>query len=234
MPCSKLHTTTAKWDISNGTFKPCVCPEYLESKFVAFVESRKGMLCSQPGGGVAHIKVTAASVYINLRPGSQYCMSVNFPLWPCDPLKSPSLTLWPPRKLIVTLWPAAHGCSRHLPIDSAFNRGPTPCENRRDLVSVDALVRGIKFYSGVKYLRAFVDVTFAREYVKSKNLNSVLVYKKSNREILRHLDRSVAAVVAANFSELIIKGYALCSYTKKFVCVFFYTAGRAFQVEVFL
>ena len=69
-------------------------------------------------------------------------------------------------------------------------------QDRRDLVSIEALVRGIKFYSGVKDLGTFVHVTFAREYTNTNDRNSVLVYLKSNREFFGHLDRSVAAGVA--------------------------------------
>ena len=112
-------------------------------------------------------------------------------------------------------------------------------QDRRDLVSVEALVRGIKFYSGVKDLGTFVHVTFAREYANTNDHESVLVYIKSSKDILGHLERSVAAGVAkimdANFPELIIKGYVFCSYMFEHKRINqFYTAGHAFQVESFL
>lgn len=82
-------------------------------------------------------------------------------------------------------------------------------------MSVEAIVRGIKFYNGVKELGTFVDVSFAREFTNANDHNSVLVLIKSSEDILGHLESKVAAGIAeimdAYCPELLIKGYAFCS-----------------------
>ena len=42
-------------ELLNLVDKLCVCPGHPESKFVAFIESKKGKLCSRAGEVVAHI-----------------------------------------------------------------------------------------------------------------------------------------------------------------------------------
>ena len=84
-------------------------------------------------------------------------------------------------------------------------------ENRaRELLSLEAVVRGIKFYNGIQELRTFVHVGFSREITNSYTTKSVLVHIKKSNEILGHLERTIAAPIAdimdEKFPELIIKG----------------------------
>lgn len=84
----------------------------------------------------------------------------------------------------------------------------------RDLVFVEANVRGIKFYGGFQELGTFVHVTFAREYDNTNDPNSILVRIKKSNNILGHLERKVASgitkIMDQHFSELVLKGYVFC------------------------
>ena len=69
----------------------------------------------------------------------------------------------------------------------------------KELVSFTADVRGIKFYPGLKDLRAsggFLNVDLVREKHDPHDANSILVSKMQTPKIIGHLERGVAAAVA--------------------------------------
>ena len=63
--------------------------------------------------------------------------------------------------------------------------------------SISCLVKGIKFYDGIGGFSSFDNVMLVREPSNPFDINSVLVILASkNREVLGHLERSVAAGIA--------------------------------------
>ena len=70
----------------------------------------------------------------------------------------------------------------------------------KELVSFTADVRGIKFYPGLKDLKAsggFLHVDLVREKHNPHDANSILVVSKTpTPKLIGHLERGVAAAVA--------------------------------------
>ena len=82
----------------------------------------------------------------------------------------------------------------------------------KELASVSCLVKGIKFYDGIGSFRSFDNVILVREPSNLFDRNSVLVVLATkNREVLGHLEHSVAAGIAElmdNFKfQLKVVGY---------------------------
>ena len=67
----------------------------------------------------------------------------------------------------------------------------------KELASISCLVKGIKFYNGIDSSSSFDNVMLVREANSPYDKNSVLaILANKNREVLAHLERSVAAGVA--------------------------------------
>ena len=67
----------------------------------------------------------------------------------------------------------------------------------KELASISCLVKGIKFYDGIKGFSSFDNVRFVREPCNPFDENSILVILATKRhEVLGHLERSIAAGIA--------------------------------------
>ena len=67
----------------------------------------------------------------------------------------------------------------------------------KELASINCLVKGIKFYDGIGSFSYFDNVIFVPEPSNLFDTSSILVILASkNREVLGHLERSVAAGIA--------------------------------------
>ena len=83
----------------------------------------------------------------------------------------------------------------------------------KELASISCSVKGIKFYDGIGIFSSFDNVILVREPNNPFDTNSVLVILTSNnREVLGHLERSIAAGIAELMdkfkSQVKIVGYA--------------------------
>ena len=68
----------------------------------------------------------------------------------------------------------------------------------KDLVSLEAVVRGIKFYRGVRHRETFSRVTFVRERANIHDEDAVMVHMKRTQEVL---EKEVAVVIARSWMQ---------------------------------